>query len=113
MSVDEAYDYVMKVLDQLEAKDIPVDRESRANADVDERGVLCRSKWMTASIHTDDLDMIFNVERQLADRGIMFDTGYGFGIRDWEIDWSFSVSEDKLTKSVKDMRIEIAKTILT
>ncbi len=37
-----------------------------------------------------DLQDIFEIERRLAKLGIHFDTGAGFGMRDWELDWSLT-----------------------
>jgi hypothetical protein len=36
------------------------------------------------------LDDLFNLENELWEMGISFDTGCGFGYRDWELDWSFT-----------------------
>ena len=35
-----------------------------------------------------DLDKIFLIEKLLRELGVTFDTGYGCGERDWELDWS-------------------------
>ena len=36
----------------------------------------------------DGLKTLFEIEQKLLDLGISFDTGAGFGQRDWEWDWS-------------------------
>lgn len=35
-----------------------------------------------------DVQKLFQVEKLLSEMGITFDTGAGFGYRDWEWDWS-------------------------
>lgn len=34
------------------------------------------------------LEHILEAEKHLRKAGVTFDTGYGFGCRDWELDWS-------------------------
>ena len=34
------------------------------------------------------LEQIFELEKLMAEFGIVFDSGYGEGCRDWEFDWS-------------------------
>ncbi len=37
-----------------------------------------------------DIAKIFQVEEKFHDLGIEFDAAYGYGLRDWEWDWSLS-----------------------
>lgn len=51
--------------------------------------------WATLTIDTslmskEQLDKLFQAEQLLLDIGVHFDTGYGGGGRDWELDWSLS-----------------------
>jgi aminopeptidase-like protein len=39
-------------------------------------------------VNEDNIEKIFEAERLLRELGITFDTGYGCGVRDWELDWS-------------------------
>jgi len=34
------------------------------------------------------LELIFEIEEKMRELGIIFDSGYGRGCRDWEFDWS-------------------------
>ena len=50
--------------------------------------------WRHISIKVDSnhtMDALFEYQSKLNNIGISFDTGAGCGMRDWEIDWSFSV----------------------
>ena len=42
------------------------------------------------AIPAERLKESFELENELNKMGIGFDTGFGFGFRDWELDWSFS-----------------------
>jgi hypothetical protein len=55
-------------------------------------GQIPKKFWKSVGITCsgDELDIVFEEEMRLADLGIVFDTGYGFGQRDWELDWSLS-----------------------
>jgi len=37
-----------------------------------------------------DMDKLHEIEKLFGELGIHFDTGAGFGYRDWEWDWSLS-----------------------
>jgi len=45
---------------------------------------------VSVSIPVEFLHEAFELESELCDMGISFDTGCGFGFRDWELDWSFN-----------------------
>lgn len=46
------------------------------------------------------IDKIFEIERKLHEIGIYFDTGAGFGYRDWQ--WDFSLSGPVKVTSLKE-----------
>lgn len=76
------------IVNITDRKDIELDEED------EEETFLPRSEWKHAQIELrsmDDLEDCFQEERMLWVKGITFDTGTGFGCRDWELDWSVSV----------------------
>ena len=46
------------------------------------------------SIPVEFLDEAFDLQYELGEMGISFDTGCGFGYRDWELDYSFTYDKD-------------------
>jgi len=40
------------------------------------------------ALHQFNSGVVFEIERALAEHGVRFDTGMGYGGRDWEWDWS-------------------------
>ncbi len=47
-----------------------------------------RASWGTLSIPFEFLQEAYKAEDELTELGVDFDTGAGFGMRDWELDWS-------------------------
>jgi len=43
---------------------------------------------ITIPVKGPDLEKVFQAEKLLFEAGVVFDTGYGDGCRDWEFDWS-------------------------
>ena len=55
--------------------------------------LLPKEEWRHVAINLknpDVLDIVYEEEDRLAELGICFDTGCGFGRRDCELDWSVS-----------------------
>ena len=50
-----------------------------------------------------DRSKLFQVERLLGELGIHFDTGAGFGYRDWEWDWSLKGPVRVIFKKLKEI----------
>ena len=94
MTIREAYDEVVKEIANLEKDGLTVHKCSRADSEIEsgKEDCLARSLWMNVGIEIPDdgFDRIFAAEERLYQKGISFDTGAGFGVRDWEIDWSLS-----------------------
>jgi len=49
-------------------------------------------------------DKLFKIEKLLYDIGVTFDTGAGFGGRDWEWDWSLKGPVKVYLKKTKRMK---------
>ena len=56
----------------------------RRNDAVDNYPSLC----ITIPCPEEKLELILEIEKKMAELGIVFDSGYGRGCRDWEFDWS-------------------------
>jgi hypothetical protein len=53
---------------------------------------------------------MFAIEKSLHEKNIRFDTGCGFGNRDWELDWSLKgMTPEKLLEYMKKKYPEIMK----
>jgi hypothetical protein len=56
------------------------------------------------------LETMFAIEKSLSEKNISFDTGCGFGNRDWELDWSLrGITPEKLLEYMKKKYPEIMK----
>lgn len=99
MNINEAYDYVMQKLDELEKEGFKIEKipsNSRNHQSTIDKynlpGRLEPSKWYHITIYGDDVQKIWDVQADINKKGIGFDTGGGCwegAGRDWEIDWSF------------------------
>ena len=61
--------------------------------------------WIHASFlikNESQFEIIFKKQKELLDLGISFDTGYGGGERDWELDWSFKYKKEENTEKGKE-----------
>lgn len=47
-------------------------------------------QWCDISVPLQFMDQAFDIESDLRAQGITFDTGAGFGYRDWQLDFSLS-----------------------
>ena len=100
MNISEAYDFLMKKVDELKEQGIEISfRDSIATPDTIEKynklNRLPSTKWKTISLgiqREGDLGKVREIEHLCSMVGIYFDTGYGCGQREWEIDWSFRTS---------------------
>jgi hypothetical protein len=98
----EAFDFTLRQISELKSNGIEVKiMESYSKKDEDAvdkystPGVLPAREWITVSfkvMSNRDLILIKKSESQIRQiYGINFDTGFGGGFRDWELDWSFSI----------------------
>jgi len=99
---DDAFDFVIRTLEKYreqfdinyELKPYDFDRDL---GDLLERykDGLSPEKWCTIKIHdfNNKSKIIWNMQKELSDKNITFDTGSDFKTRDWELDWSFKVGE--------------------
>jgi len=98
----EAFDFALRQIQELENSGIEVtqrasylreDTETVEKYNRDE--VLPHEKWIQVSFKVmskREMQLITAVESKIRQiYGVSFDTGYGSGFRDWELDWSFSV----------------------
>ena len=57
----------------------------------------------TLSFPDDMLDRAFEAQAALSELGVGFDTGTGFGWRDWELDWSLhGMTAEQVIEWVKE-----------
>lgn len=99
MNINEAYDFLINKVNELKEKGIEISiRDSKSTPETIQKynkpDRLPSSEWKTISLgikREGDLSEIQNIEHLCHMVGIHFDTGYGGGQRDWEIDWSFRV----------------------
>ena len=100
MNISEAYDFLMNKVNDLKEQGIEISfRDSIATPDTKEKynklNRLPSSEWKTICLGIEeegDLSKVRDIEHLCNMVGIYFDTGYGGGQREWEIDWSFRVS---------------------
>ena len=100
MNISEAYDFLMKKVDELKEQGIEISfRDSIVTPDTIEKynklNRLPSTEWKTISLgiqREGDLGKVREIEHLCSMVGIYFDTGYGGGQREWEIDWSFRTS---------------------
>ena len=92
MTLIEAYDLVLKEAKKFDGVVItPIDKSDDEDLNKSDLPV---ELWRHISIPDLGGSTLFELESKLfQEHGISFDTGWGGGIRDWEIDWSFSVME--------------------
>ena len=103
MTVNEAYELTMSVIDELEKSGIKVEKKptgSRNNPETVEKysgeNNIKPDKWVHITFYPSnqvDSRLIHEKARYLGNFGIIFDTGGGMGLRNWELDWSFHCSE--------------------
>ena len=101
MNINEAYDFLMKKVDELKEQGIEVlIKDSIVTPDAKEKynkpDRLPSTEWKTICLGLQcegDLGKVREIEHLCNMVGIYFDTGYGGGQREWEIDWSFRVSQ--------------------
>lgn len=104
MSADEAYDYTLSLVEELKKEGLEVSitpSSSALSGKLREkyRGPtrIDSSKWVHVTFYTEDaaiFNRVYSKLNLLRDKGIMFDTGFGLGGIDWELDWSFKYNED-------------------
>lgn len=116
MNIDQAYDEVWDSLKTLAEKGVKFEVRpsvSRITKNLEDAYVdkLPVSKWshVTFYVNHDADDCAINQEvERLAKLNIGFDTGGGFGIRDWEIDWSLELLNDELVKQMMIRKGQVA-----
>ncbi len=94
MNITEAYELTLQKIEELKAQGIEVKINPTNSSTVAEKNdKLPRDKWIRATFMVvgEELDKVFRAGEKLFELGINFDTGYGNGGRDWELDWSFRV----------------------
>lgn len=105
--VEKAYDYAMKVIDDIKTQGIVVEmviprrvREGKYHDSVKKYHPPERlpvDKWRHVTLVSktkEQSKFIYDKAKDLREFGIGFDTGCGCGGRDWEFDWSFSYNEN-------------------
>ncbi|MCK4528241.1 hypothetical protein KAW18_12790 [candidate division WOR-3 bacterium] len=58
---------------------------------------------ITIPVPKEKLELMFELERVMRELGIVFDSGYGEGCRDWEFDWSCILYSMKKTRNMKKL----------
>ena len=94
-NTEKALEHVLSKLLELEEKhgfQSEVRGASPEELNWKEHEELDPKLWKHVSIPMGECPVkdIFDLELEFAESGISFDTGAGFGFRDWELDWSFS-----------------------
>lgn len=108
-SLTEALHIVNQTISELEERGFKVKRTSRknhgqedskVNDEIEKGNRLPSNKWQNINIKApaiEEMKYLFKVEQEIRDKGIAFDTGYNLidGTRDWELDWSFRLIENR------------------
>ena len=69
-------------------------------------------KYYAVSIPFENHGRLREVEDRLHAKGISFDTGSGFGMRDWELDWSLKgATPDEVLQFLKDECPDLYKVV--
>jgi len=101
MDILEAYDMVLEKIEELrEYIDIEVYRGPFATSLLEKYGNtgLPVDKWVRFDFKIENEIQLLKIKEAgdyLGEAGISFDTGGMIGSRDWEIDWSLSVDEER------------------
>ena len=101
MDILECYDFVLAKAKELEEFGLKVEYETREGSPNKEKDCeLPFEKWLRIRVTfekgSEGDKKLHEVEQEIWNQGISFDTGYGLGdviVRDWEIDWSFRRKE--------------------
>ena len=100
MTPDEAYSLTLRYV--AEICGLGVRAEIKRSKAQDKPEMVARysgsdrvapDKWINVSFYPETValyEAIFERKRRLTGMGISFDTGGGIGVRDWELDWSFT-----------------------
>ncbi len=94
MNITEAYKLALQKIEELKTQGIEVKINPTNSSTVAKKtDRLPRDKWIRATFMVvgEELNKVFKAGEELSELGISFDTGYGNGGRDWELDWSFRV----------------------
>ena len=107
-NVLDAYEYTLGVLDRIE-KDLGYEVNAKpskgaSNPELVEKynrdDRIPAEMWIHVEMTIDEehpIDKLFEIQKELLDLGIGFDTGAGCSceggafVRDWELDWSFNL----------------------
>ena len=99
MTTDEAYEEAVAAVQEFREAGIPVvitPSRSREDPEIVKRYSgperISPDKWISVSFSAESgehVKLVHEKARYLGWLGIVFDTGGGFGSRDWELDWSF------------------------
>ena len=104
MTIDEAYEITMTAIEELKELGVRVEVRpsgTRNNPEFVERynkpGCISPDKWYHVSFSSDTPKLakaVYDSAENLRKLGIGFDTGGFAEYRDWEIDWSFTYSDE-------------------
>ncbi len=103
--VVEAFDFALRQIEELRSQGIEINifpSYSKDDAETVEKyqedGVLPHEKWCQVSfkiLNSRDLNLVRKIESSIRQiYGINFDTGFGGGFREWELDWSFAIKPE-------------------
>lgn len=110
-SADQAFDYMLGVVEKIKNKGISVTinqwyKEDEKSEHQDHcikqyNGDECASylKWCNICFTPktkEECDLIFYTQKALGWLGISFDSGGGMGSRDWQTDWPFKYNPDQI-----------------
>ena len=117
MTTQEAYDFTIDKVNELQKSGIKVETRSCNSKDNPETIAKYSSPenvapefWVHISFKTDNkphLDQIHEAVNYLGMCGISFDTGGCCGQRDWELDWSFRYKEGDEDWEKRDTRDDV------
>lgn len=96
MDIMEAYDLTMQKVDELKADGVESIIEPYKGKSTREGDPLPRDKWVRVTFKVEDKNdsqKILDAMKYLDFAGIAFDSGGTACQRDWELDWSFHLTE--------------------
>lgn len=120
MKLSDAYKMTLESIEFLKSKGLnieisePASKHKTSNYNSPNR--LNPEKWINVSIEIPSDEnlskLLFNEEKKLIDNKISFDTGSGFGKRDWHLDWSFHVIYEDIKFEKLQLSFDSKSTVL-
>ena len=106
LKIDEAFDFTLTQVEELKSAGISSYIETSSSAS-DESiiskynydWILNHKKWIRVVFNVksrEELNVIMDMEEKIRNTyNVAFDTGFGGNFREWELDWSFQLVNQK------------------